>query len=362
MNTDTELDRSEAATPFKLEKARGEGQTARSAEAVGCAVLLAAMAYAGWEALAVCEALFRIARGAFVEASRLHSEAAAWHSLVTGLAARCGAALLAFVLVLWAAAGVASLAQTGGIFALQPLRPELKRIHPGAGLKRLLSLRTLFDALRAVLKLLLLAAIASWTFWHLLPRFRALGALPPAAFLRTAIEELSGLGLRLAFALAAVAVLDLLFTRREFGQRMRMSRRELKEEVRHREGDPRIRARLAELRRELLKRSRALRNTRDAQLVLANPTHLAVALRYVRGEMEAPRVVAKGAGQLAAAMRELAARHRIVVIENPPLARRLFREAPLDQYLPADFHAEVARLFVWILAARAGQGARGGAA
>jgi flagellar biosynthetic protein FlhB len=362
MTADTELDRSEAATPYKLEKARGEGQAPRSVEVVGCAVFFTAMAYAAWEGLASCEALFRIARGALGVVSRLHGEPGAWYPLVASMAAAAGEALLAFVLALWATACVASVAQTRGIFSLQPLRPDWTRLHPGAGCKRLWSLRTLFDAGRAVLKLLLLTVVAIVAFRDLLPQFQALAALPPGSFLRTAIADIAALGLRMAFALACVAALDLLFTRREFGRRMRMSRRELKDEMRHREGDPRIRARLAELRRELLKRSRALRNTRNAQLVLANPTHYAVALRYAHGEMEAPRVVAKGAGQLALAMREIAARHRIVVVENPLLARRLFREAPLDQYLPPDFHGEVARLFVWVLAARERAGARGAAA
>jgi flagellar biosynthetic protein FlhB len=102
-----------------------------------------------------------------------------------------------------------------------------------------------------------------------------------------------------------------------------------------------------------------LRNTRDADVVLTNPTHYAVALQYRHGEMEAPRVVAKGAGQLAAAMRAIAGRHRIVVVQNPSLARRLFREAAIDAYLPANFHAEVARILVWVLAMRQRGGLQG---
>jgi flagellar biosynthetic protein FlhB len=182
-------------------------------------------------------------------------------------------------------------------------------------------------------------------------------AAPPAEFVRILLANAASLGWKMALALGVIAAADLLFTRREFTRNMRMSRRELKEEFRQREGDPRIRARLRELRRELLQRSQSLRNTRDADVVLTNPTHYAVALRYVHGDMPAPRVVAKGAGQLAAAMREIAARHRVVVVQNPPLARRLFREAPLDAYLPASFHAEVARIIVWVLAARQRQAA-----
>jgi flagellar biosynthesis protein FlhB len=95
-----------------------------------------------------------------------------------------------------------------------------------------------------------------------------------------------------------------------------------------------------------------VKNTRTADVVLTNPTHYAVALRYVHGEMDAPKVVAKGAGQLAAAMREIAARNRVVVVQNPPLARRLFREAAIDEYLPRSFHVEVARIIVWVFAMR----------
>jgi flagellar biosynthetic protein FlhB len=232
------------------------------------------------------------------------------------------------------------------------LHLDFQRVNPAAGFQRVFSRRTLFDGARACAKLLLLSAAAALALGALLPQFQALSALSPAAFLHTLLGDIASLGWKMGVALAAIAAVDLLFTRREFGRRMRMSRRELKDEYKNREGDPRIRGRLRELRRELLKRSRALKNTRSADVVVTNPTHYAVALRYVHGEMDAPRVVAKGAGQLAAAMREIAARHRIIVVQNPPLARSLFREAAIDEYLPAGFHAEVARLIVWVLAVR----------
>jgi flagellar biosynthetic protein FlhB len=207
-----------------------------------------------------------------------------------------------------------------------------------------------------------LGTAAAFALHAQVPQFHLLSALPPAAFLQVALADFAALGWQLSAALAAIAVVDMLFTRREFGRRMRMSRRELKDEFKHREGDPRIRARLRELRREMVQRSRSLRNTRSADVLLTNPTHYAVALQYVHGEMDAPRVVAKGAGHLAAAMRDIAARHHIVVVQNPPLARRLFREAVIDAYLPGDFHAEVARIIVWVLAMRRAHGSRGVAA
>jgi flagellar biosynthetic protein FlhB len=149
-----------------------------------------------------------------------------------------------------------------------------------------------------------------------------------------------------------VALLDLIFMRRQFAKQMRMSKRELKEEIRHREGDPRIRARMRELRREMLKRSLALRNTRKADVLITNPTHVAVALRYVHGQMAAPQLVAKGAGLLAAGMRRIAARHRIPVVQNPSLARQLFKDLQVDETVPPDLYAPVARIIAWVFAAR----------
>jgi flagellar biosynthetic protein FlhB len=349
---DQDIDRSEQATPFKLQKARERGQTARSVDAVACAVFLVAVACLAWQGGETCVALLRLARAALAQAGQPDPAGAALWPLAARLASGAAGVLLPLLLALPLAAVLASVAQSGMVFSFTPLQMDFQRIHPASGFQRVFSRRTLFEIARACIKLVVLAAAGVASLLALLPQFHVLSALAPGAFLHTLLADLAGLGWKMGMALALVAAADLLYTRAEFGRRMRMSRRELKDEYRNREGDPRIRGRLRELRRELLKRSQALRNTRNADVVLTNPTHYAVALRYVHGEMEAPRVVAKGAGQLAAAMRELAARHRIVVVQNPPLTRRLFRAAAIDAYLPGEFHAEVARIIVWVLAIR----------
>ena len=356
-----ELDRSEQATPHKLEKARERGQTPRSMDAVGCAVFAAAMLYLAWQGPQVLLALLHVVQSALVQAGADPGAQALWPT-GAGLAARVGVLLLPFLLLLPLVAVVATLAQTGPVLSLQPLRPDLSRLDPVQGFKRLLSLRTLFDGARACVKLAVLVTAAALAVQAWVPRFAGVSALPAAGFALTVIHDIARLGLQMAVGLALVAVADILFTRREYARKLRMSRRELRDEFRNREGDPRIRARLRELRRELLRRSQALKNSRTAPVVLANPTHYAVALRYVHGEMDAPRIVAKGAGQLAAAMREIAARHRVVVVTNPPLARRLFRETHIDEVLPASFHAEVARIMVWVLSLHEARAKAGGKA
>jgi flagellar biosynthetic protein FlhB len=349
---DQDLDRSEAATPFKLQKARAQGQTARSVDVVGSAVFLAGVAWLTWQGGAAWQALLEAARLPLLYAGEGRQGLSAWWPLVTQLVTASARLLAPLFAALMGAAIVASMAQTGAVLSFEPLRMDFSRLNPVTGLQRICSLRTLFNGARACVKLVLLALVAWFALRSLFPQFHALGNLSAGGFVQLLLQDLGSLGWKMGLALALVGCADLAFTRREFGQRMRMSRRELKEEYRHREGDPRIRGRLRELRREMLKRSQSVQNTREADVVLTNPTHYAVALRYVHGEMDAPRVIAKGAGQLAAAMREMAARHRVVVVQNPPLARRLYREAPLDATIPASFHAEVARIIVWVLAAR----------
>lgn len=359
MAENQDLDRSEAATPFKLQKARERGQTPRSMDMVSSVVFLAAMLYLAAEGLDVARAFLRIAQSTLVEAGRL--DARGLWPLMAGVVRNVLLELLPLFLLLPLAAFLGATAQTGTVLSTQPLQIDFRRLDPAAGFRRVLSVRTLFQGVRACVKLLVLGIVASLGLQALLPQFHALAAMSPAAFLSTMAEDMSGLGLKMALALLVVGLVDVAFTRHEFGRNMRMSRRELKDEYRDREGDPRIRGRLRELRRELLRRSRALRNTRGADVVLTNPTHYAVALRYVHGEMDAPRVVAKGAGQLAAAMRDIAARHRVAVVQNPALARRLFREADIDDSIPVDTHAEVARILVWIFALRQQRAAAPGA-
>lgn len=347
-----DLDRSEAATPHKLQKAQQEGQAARSTDAVSAIVFAAAMVTVAWQGWTAATALLRLVRSVLAQSLPAAAGSAALPPLAADLIASAAMVVLPFMFVLMVAAVLGTLVQTGVIFSATPLKMDFNRVNPATGLQRLFSMRTLFDGAKALVKLVVLVIAAWLALKSLLPQFYALAAMPPAAFLRTLVADVADLGLKMALVLGLIGALDFAYTRREFGQKMRMSRRELKDEHKNREGDPRIRARLRELRNEMLKRSQALRNTRSADVLLTNPTHYAVALRYVHGGMDAPQLVAKGAGQLASAMREIAYRHRIVVVRSPALARRLFRELEIEQAVPASFHAQVARIFVWVFAMR----------
>ena len=347
-----DLDRNDAATPYKLQKAREKGQAAKSADVVSAVVFTVAMVYFTWQGWDAARAQFSFDRLLLLQIDHtLPPGEGMWVVLATmvkGAFAWCAPLFVTLML----AAIVSNLMQTGPILSFEPVKADIDRLNPVNGFKKVFSMRTVFDAFRACVKLVLLVGVAYLALRALATQFHGLAGLSPLAYLQTLLHDLSSLGLKMAVVLCLIAAVDWMFTSREFAKKMRMSKREIKDEAKHRDGDPRVRARMRELRREMRKRSQSIRQTKNADVLLTNPTHVAVALKYVHGEMESPQVVAKGAGVLAAAMRVIAARHGIPVVRSPALTRRLFKELDVDHHVPPRMFAEVARIVVWVFAMR----------
>ncbi|MDQ0069720.1 flagellar biosynthetic protein FlhB [Variovorax boronicumulans] len=357
-----DLDRNEAATPYKLQKARERGQTAKSTDVVAAVVFAVAVVYLNWRGFGAVSNQFRFDQALLIHAGRMDvSGVGLWPMIDRALRAALMLSAPFFATVMLAAV-IGNMMQTGPILSFEPVKMDFDRINPVNGLKKLFSMRVLFDTARALIKLTLLTLVAVLGLKALTSQFYALASLSAVGYLHILLDDLASIGLKMALVLGLIALLDLMYTRREFAKKMRMSQRELKDEAKHREGDPRIRARLRELRRDMLKRSLALRQTRNADVVITNPTHIAVALKYEHGRMASPQLLAKGAGHMAAAMREIAARHRIPVVQNPALARRIYKELPVDHPVPPELYAQVARIIVWVFAMREQQQQRGRAA
>jgi len=351
-----EQDRSEKATPHKLDEARKRGQVAKSADLVSLGMIAAAVAFVyamGWATvrrqLAVDVSVLR-------SAGRVAWDADGAFAWLAPLLVQTLMLLVPLFLALVVVAIVVNVAQTGPVFSADPVKPDFERLSPMSGFKRVFSLRTLYDALRSLFKLVFVGAVLVLALWQLMPWFLSLLQLDPVGYSRPLLGRVGGVLSKLVLAMLLVALIDVVYTRYEFAKRMRMSRRELKDEVKQREGDPRIRSRLRQLRLEMLKRSRALRKLPSADVVVTNPTRLAVAISYRHGEMPAPVVVAKGAGELAARMREIARRHAIPIVENRTLARALFREVDYDKAVPEELYPQVARVLVWVYAMRKARG------
>lgn len=340
---DPAQDKTEQPTPRRLQEARRRGHVARSADLTGALSLLAVLAFF----YAVKERLFwdleRFLKWylqGFVT-TEVNFENAG-HLLLTSavyLARVVGPLLLVAALV----AALVNLVQVGFVFAPYQLRPDLERLNPLAGLSRLLSTRSLVELGKACFKFGVIGAVVYLVLRAELHQFFLLSYMAPGpAFLaagRVVLKVAAWAGL----AYLVLGLLDYLYQRHEYMRTMRMTRFELKEELRQTEGDPLVRARQRERQRQIAL-NRIRQEVPRATVVITNPVHLAVALRYVEGEMPAPRVVAKGAGFLAEQIRLLAARHNVPVVENPELARFLFYRVDVGREIPRELYQAVAEI------------------
>lgn len=349
---DRDSDLSEDATPYKLEEARKKGSVPKSQDFTTMAIMaaLAATLYAtGWDVLRQLlrmqqQILARVsARAVGVDAT------AAW--LGELMLAMLGV-LGPFLLTLAVTAIAVSLLQSGPGLSFHPLKPDLTRISPMTGIKRLFSMRTVFETIKSLVKLIVLGALMYALVKEAIPGLRGLSSSDPKGYAGVLIALTSGMLVKLVLALFFIGTLDLIFSRWEFARNMRMSKRDVKDESKNRDGDPRIRARIRDLRKEVLKRSKSLANVPNAEVLITNPTHFAIALSYQHGVSGAPRVIAKGAGEMAQQMRLTAARCRIPIVQNRPLARALFREVDFDGYVPEKWYPQVAKIMVWVYSMR----------
>lgn len=354
-----EQNRSEAATPFKLRQAKQRGSVAKSMDLNSVFVIAAFLVCLQLWAWSAAQQELSLLKVVFQQSSAFgFSQTQVWAWLTTALVETVSV-LVPFFGAVMLAGVLSSLVQHGPVFSLHPIKPDFNRLNPATGFKRIFSKRALFDLGKNLVKLALLIWMLYLTVTQMLPSLLGLLSLDARAYAPRVIDDVAGLTFKLLLVLLAVALLDLLFTRWEYADKMRMSRRELKDEHKQREGDPAIKARIRELQNELRKKSRALKNLPDADVLVTNPTHLGVALMYRHGEMAAPAIVAKGAGDLVEKMKKVARRHGVTIVENRRLARAL-HALELHDTVPEEHYAEVARLLVWVQAARQGKTAPAG--
>jgi len=349
---DQDLDRNEAATPYKLDKAREKGSVAKSVDVNGIAILgvatLAVMALGEQTAWRFSRLSAELLRSAGARLESVDDAARLLARALSGGVSVLAALFLALVVV----AIAVNLAQSGFVLSADPIKPDFNRINPATGFKRIVSLRSLYETGKSLLKLALVGSVAWTAVRAAVPRLFAFAHVDASSYPHAFVAMVGALLLKLMIVLLVVALIDLVFSRRQFARQMRMSRRDIKDEHKHREGDPRIRQRIRELRAKLLKRSQALRDLPKADVLITNPTRVAVALQYEHGMSPAPRVIARGAGALAAKMRDVAFRHQVPIVPSPVLARALYRETEDGGYVPEHWYGQVAKILVWINAAR----------
>ncbi len=339
-------ERTEQATPRKLEKARQEGKVPKSKELTGAASLMGALVYFALFG----PAFWSHMTGIVSEGLRTAGTTTLAPETVREL---CGWAFEAVLrgalppLVFAAVAGLlAHLIQVNFLFTFKPLEPKLEKLDPIKGLKRLFSPQTLAETVKGVFKALFLGWVLYVIIRNRVPALASMAGLDIETSAAFAGSTLVSLLLASALLFAAFGAADYGFQRWQFTREQRMTRHEVKEETKEMEGDPLIRARIRSLRREMARR-RMMAEVPKADVVLTNPTHLAVALRYESSKSSAPRVVAKGAGWLAGRIREEAEKNRVPVMEDKPLARALYR-LDVGELIPEDLFKAVARILAYV--------------
>lgn len=342
-------DKTEPPTSYRLQEARERGQVPRSAEFTGAIVVIAACITLIVTAQDIARQMARATQAAVGLAGSgpvIGTRLFAWMVHTYGA---LGQALLPLLFVALIASVAANLIQTGFVFSGHPLKPDMNRLNPAQGLKRAFSRRTLWELGKLLLKVMALSLIAWMAYGNLRGWADTMAHATPHAMPSEILAILMHDAAWILGAFGALAVLDLLFVRREYLRQLRMSRRDLKDEAKRREGDPDVRAKRKRLMQELFKRTRSVTRVADADVVLSNPSHLSVALQYRPSTMRAPVVIAKGTDGMALRMREVAWRAGVPHVHSPELARALFRITRLDAPVPEHLFVQLAPIYRWLM-------------
>lgn len=348
-------ERSEDPTPKRLEEAIKRGDVVKSAEVNTWFMLaggaLTILIFAGPAAASLQATL----AGLLARSGQIPADGPTLLRLMHVVAGEVLAALGIPLVVLVLAAIAGSAIQHRIVLSTEPVRPQISRVSPVAGLQRLFSKQALANFTKGLGKLILIGGAIAGLLWPQRQRLAMLAAVDPVSLLPfTRGLAMQMLGTVVAI-FAVVAAADYLFQYRQWYERQKMSLRELKEEFRQTDGDPAVKGKLRQLRQSRM-RKRIAAAVPKASVVITNPTHFAVALRYERG-MNAPVCVAKGVDLMARRIREIAQAHDIPVIENPPLARALHGTVEIDQEIPQEHYRAVAEIIGYVMRLRRAVGA-----
>lgn len=344
----SEQDKSEEATPFKLDNARKKGMLARGTDLGFLSVLVAAAIASQTIGSDLIAALRQTMRRDFSAQIMMASDRDGIMAMIGQQAIALVAMLALPALILLAIVITVELIQNRGmVFSAEPLKPDFKKLNPATGLKRLFSMRMLKELGKNLTKLALYGTAA--TIFLLNTVYEAGRAVRSGRDLADTLIQVSGRLLLIFIILAAiVALLDQLLARREFAKQMRMSRRDLRREMREREGEPRQKQKRKQILEEILKQAAAAANVKGADVLIVNPTHYAVALRYREEDGDAPIVQARGRNIWAQRMRRTAEREGVTIVHNPTLARALYRYSQVGRPIRESEFVAVADIYIML--------------
>ena len=353
-------DKSEEPTSKRLEESRKKGQIARSKELntlvvtlTGTIALIMFGAELGNAMVDLMRGTFSLPREVLMSESTMaqYLIAAGWHAL---------SALQPFLIALLIASIAGPIALGGWLFSIEALQPKGSRMNPLAGLKRMFSMQALVELLKALAKFLVILVVALVVLSFDQDDLLALANESVEPAILHSLQVVGWSALWLSFGLIFIAAVDVPFQLWSHKQKLKMTKQEVRDEHKDSEGKPEVKGRIRQLQREMAER-RMMQSVPQADVVITNPTHFAVALKYDADKGGAPMLVAKGGDFLALKIREIAQEHQVMVLESPALARAVYYSTELDQEIPAGLYLAVAQVLAYVYQIRqfrAGKGKR----
>ncbi|MET3372534.1 flagellar biosynthetic protein FlhB [Variovorax boronicumulans] len=347
MAEESDLEKTEPASERRLEKAREEGNVARSRE-LTTFVMLATASAGLWLA---AESLGAILSGALRRGLQFERASAfdPAHMLSqSGLMVQHALMAIGPLFAMMVVAAVAAPLMLGGwMFSGKAVAPNFGKLNPLAGIGRMVSAQALAELVKALAKSALIGGVAWWVIVDDIEAVMALMSQPAHEALPHALVLVAKHCALIAATLFLVALVDVPFQLWNYYRKLRMSREDVRQEHKESEGDPHIKAQIRRQQQQMARR-RMMAEVPKADIVLTNPTHFAVALQYLDSDMRAPRVVAKGTELVAARIREMAKEHKVAILEAPPLTRALYRHTKLGEEIPAGLYTAVAEVLAWV--------------
>lgn len=347
MAEDSDLERTEPASSRRIEQAREKGQIARSRELSTFTVLMAAGSGLMLMSSQLLNSLASLMRDGLtldrVAAFDPVQMLARLHQLSLGVLIE----FLPFILLMVVAAVLAPLVLGGWLLSFQAVQPDFSRVDPLKGIGRLFSWQSLIELAKAVAKSALIGGIAFWVIWHYKEAVFSLAGEP----LNQGIAHLGSLlgvtFLAISGSMILIVAVDVPFQLWNHASKLKMTKEEVRQENKEMEGSPEVKAQVRRMQREMARR-RMMAEVPKADVIVTNPTHYAVALRYQDKTHSAPVVVAKGSALLAARIRELGEEHHVPILEAPPLARALYRHGEVGDEIPAALYTAVAEVLAYV--------------
>ncbi|MEX0886480.1 MAG: flagellar biosynthesis protein FlhB [Phycisphaeraceae bacterium] len=342
------FEKTEPATPRKREQAREQGQVARSTDLTAAFALLAAVVMFFFLGRRVWDSLHVAAHAMLTGAHASNLARLDELEAITHFALRLVAGtLMPVMLTIFAVVLLINVAQVGFMITLEPLTPKFSKLSPLKGVKNLVNARAGMRFVMSMAKVAVILGLAVILIYQELPRIMRLGQLDTAPAFTAASEIVFAVTIQLVILLIVLAILDYLFQRWQHERDLKMSKQEVKEEMKRMEGDPLVKQRRTRVARQIAMQ-RIAQQVPSADVIVTNPTHYAVALRYDSETMRAPKVIAKGADFLAMRIRQIAATHGIPIVERKPLAQALYAGVEIGQEVPPEHYTAVAEILAYV--------------